>query len=140
MDLFGGACVVISTLVIVIPILWASLSATRRQIEKQMAKAEATCRNDLDQERQARLAELVARNKEREGDQTQMRQLEQDVRTLLTTEIAKSSAALVFVGGKLGELIESIDDMRDEAGMPPREKDPQRSTTVQLVALTGVRK
>ena len=137
MDLFGGACVVISTLVIVIPILWGALAATRKQIEKQMARAEATCRGDLERERQARIAEQKDRAKERESDQGQMRNLEQDVRTLLTAEIAKSSAALVYVGSKLAELADSHDDLRDHVGLPPRPKDPQRSTTVQIVALTG---
>lgn len=139
MDLFGGACVVISTLVIVIPILWGALVATRKQIEKQMARAEATCRFDLERERDSRVADQHERSKEREADQAQMRALEQDVRTLLTAEIAKSSAALVYVGSKLAELADSHDDLRDHVGMPPRQKDPQRSTTVQIVALTGAK-
>lgn len=135
-DLFGGACVVISTLAIVIPILWGALVSTRKKIESQMAKAEATCRSDLGRERDARQVDRKERCKEREVDQAQMRTLEQDVRMLLTAEISKSSAALVYVGSKLAELADSHDDLRDHVGLPPRQKDPQRSTTVQIAAIT----
>lgn len=140
MDLFGGACVVISTLGIVIPILWGALAATRKQIERQMARAEATCRGDLERERTARLDDQKDRAHERAADQLAMRVLHQDIRLLLAGEIAKSSAALVFVGGKLAELADSHDDMREHAGLPPRVKDPERATTVQIAALTGIHK
>lgn len=126
MDLFTGACAVIATLVVVIPVLWGSQRGVEKRLGKQQAKAEAACRADLDAERKARME-----------DQKALRALEQDVRSLLSGEVAKSSAAMVFVGSKLAQLAESHDDMREHVGMPPRIKDAERSTTVEIAALTG---
>lgn len=128
MDLITGACAVIGTLCLVVPFLYRQLSAVEARFTAKLAQSEDACRSDLDTERKAR-----------EDSDKLLRDLERDVRQLLVGEVAKNSQALAFVGGKLGELVDSVDDVREQVGLTARPRDPSRATTVSIRALTGAR-
>lgn len=126
MDLFTGACAVIGTLCLVVPFLYRQLQAVEDRFTAKLAQSEDACRSDLDTERKAR-----------EDSDKLLRELERDVRQLLVGEVAKNSQALAFVGGKMGELVYSVDELRKDAGLAERRRDPSRETTMMIAALTG---
>lgn len=117
----------ISVLGLVVSVLWLTLRGVEKRFGRKLADAEATCREELATERALR-----------EKDHHSLRELEGDVRKLLLGEVSKSTFALSMVGDRLGRMIDRLDEVADMVGAPPRLKDPDRATTVQIAALTGV--
>ena len=128
MDLITGAFAVIGTLVVVIPILYAARGSIEKRFLAKLSASEANCRGDLSIERVAR-----------EDSDRRLHELESTVRSLLTNELTKTTHAIVFVAEKIGDMVESLDEMREEMQMRIRSKDRNSQTTVKLKALKGVK-
>lgn len=124
MDLLTGAFAVIGTLVVVIPILYAARGSIEKRFLAKLSASEASCRGDLSIERVAR-----------EESDRRLHELESTVRSLLTNELTKTTHAIVFVAEKMGDMVESLDEMRGELRMRSRAKDRNSQTTVMLKAL-----
>jgi len=129
MDLITGAFAVIGTLCLVVPLLYRQLQAVEARFAAKLAQSEEACRKDLDKERATR-----------EESDRRLHQLESDFRSLLTHELAKTANAIVFVAEKIGDVVQSVDEMRAELRMRPRVKEQNSQTTVQLRALKGPKK
>lgn len=127
MDVLTGALTVIGTLALVVPVLYTARNSLEKRFLAKLAASEAGCRDDLSTERKAR-----------EDSDRRLHQLEADVRGLLTNELVKTTHAIIFVAEKMEDLVESLDEMREDLEMNPRRKDRGSRTTVKLKALKGV--
>lgn len=128
LDFQTEAFAVIGTLCVVIPVLYAARASIEKRFLHKLAASESSCRGDLGIERTAR-----------EESDRRLHELESTVRSLLTNELVKTTHAIVFVAEKIGDMVESMDEMRDEMHMSPRSKDRNSKTTVQLKALKGTK-
>ena len=124
MDITTGAIAVISTLCVVVPVLYFARGAIETKFLAKLAASEETCRGDLAKERTSR-----------EESDRRLHDLESTVRSLLTNELQKNTNAIVFIAEKMGDMVQSLDDMRDDMRLHPRAKDRNSRTTVKIKAL-----
>lgn len=124
LDFQTEAFAVIGTLCVVIPVLYAARASIEKRFLHKLSASEASCRGDLQVERTAR-----------EESDRRLHELESTVRSLLTHELTKTTHAIVFVAEKMGDMVESLDEMRGELRMRSRSKDRNSQTTVMLKAL-----
>jgi hypothetical protein len=126
MDLVTALLTAVATLAACIAILWPTLRGVERRFGRKLADSEAGC--------QERLEEEIVR---READRAKVDQLQADVRAILVGEVNKNISAMVIVGERLAQVIEQGDAIADSLNLPPRIKDPNRATTVQIAAIKG---
>lgn len=138
MDVTTALITGIVTLAAVIPVLWLTLRGVERRFGRMLADSESACREDLARERIARENDKTYFEDRRESDLERLRDIEMDVRKILSDEVVKNVKALAYVGTKLAEVVEIVDLVSEQVGLPPRVKDPSRQTTLLIAALTGV--
>ena len=126
MDLITALITAVATLAACVSLMWVTLRGVERRFSRMLTQSEEGCQERLNVETQRR-----------EADRARVDQLQADVRSILVGEVNKNISAMVIVGERLAQVIEQGDAIADSLNLPPRIKDPNRATTVQIAAIKG---